>query len=642
MPEPIIVENLATLPQTGWIFVGMPKADLPQEPAGWLRDGVQRLPWVRELGGVRVLASLPASTNVPTRRKLEWDASAKPEPFAFHPAITRDVLGILPRYELDGIDGHQAADALQLVQASEAAQVWRHRVTWPARRVTLDAYYTVTSQHPTIEFGLHAVYGTTANDGQPQVVNDLGELRMLSRAQIHTDFARRNGHAAPAWQQTTCVQQIVPPGVIWHRASRFELRGALLTQYDPARQEGRPMQGVYTGWHNDWLALGKIPQRTPDLDALRRQQLAAYLAPAAGRYVDPRPRAQPRSSGTTGDQPDFGASSDLAVVTLDPWEIHDALWQCQSFAQRPTGNREPNGEPMRAELHPAARTHNQRPDLGLGRADRLGWPGVNAILWIPSPATCEWTTGDDQHRSDLLLHATYALTRDPLLGAIIRDHIELDRTDHYVVEHLVPAPRAVGRLALARANQVWLGFAGALPTLTGAIDDAIASTPLTTLPADRIVRTVGGREQAKYGWTNSQTGQPVIGWQPWQEAIAAIGMRAAANVTEGHWSERAGNYAYLVARTVVQQGWRLEAGRWWHAYAVAWNEGRAWTARTDWPANLNSNGDGWTDAIFVTGACTPWTLAASQIRRAFDELARAQLDAFGPPRTIAEARWRAI
>jgi hypothetical protein len=647
MPDPIIVENLATLPQTGWIFVGMPAADLPQQEAGWMLDGVHRLPWIRETHGVRIWASLPGSTgNVPTRRKLEWGEQTKPEPFAYHPAITRDVLGILPRYELAGIAGVQPPNALELVYASEAAQVWRHRTIWPARRVTVEAFYTLTAQHPTIEFALHAIYGTTANNGQPQIVDDLGDLRMLSRAQIHVDFARRNGHAAATWSQTTCTQEIVAPGVIWHRASRFELRGALCTTYDTARLEGRPMQGIYTGWANDWLALGKIPQRTADLDQIRRQQLAAYLTPAPGRYVDQRPRAQPRSSGTTGDQPDFGASSDLGVVTLDPWELHDSLWHCQSFAQRPTGNREPDGSPMRADLHPLARTMQQRPDLGLGREDRLGWPPPNQILWIPSPATCEWTTSDDQHRSDLLLHAAYALTRDPALGAIIRDHVEIDRTDYYVRERLVPSPRAVGRLALSRACQVWLGFADALPTLQAGIDDAIEKTALSTLPADRTVRTVGGREQAKYGWADSQTGQPVIGWQPWQEAIAAIGMmaaaRAAAKPATQAWSSRAENYAYLVARTVVQQGWRIEAGRWWHAYAVSWNDGRAWTARSDWPATLNSYGEGNTNAVYVSGACTPWTLAASQLRRAFDELAVEQLNAAGAPRSISEARWRAV
>jgi hypothetical protein len=621
----IIFQNLATARQTAWVFVGIPTSHLLPRKAGYLTDSETiKAPYVREERGIRVLVSLAAGQTVALTAN---DADGIPEPFAFHPAISSNLLAIAPSFFLG--DEAPTPPTLDLVRASAAAQVWRIRAHWPTKKVTVDCWATVLSGSPVVEFVTHAVYGTTSNDGQAQVAT-FSELSMVSAAKLHPDFVQRNGGSLASWSAgPKWTLTLVAAGTRWHRASRFETRGAILAMPDEVREQARPMQGLYTGWQGSWMALGQIPAQTADMVPFRAQLRAAYLNPQWGAYSQSRPRAQMQTSGTTGEQPDFGWASDLAVVTNEPWEIHDALWQCQSFAQRPTGNREPGGAPMQARLHPKAETINQRPDLGWGPEDRLGWPGVNQIGWIPAPSTVLWTTSDDQHRADNLLHATLALTRDPALEAIVADHIQLDQTDWYLKNDAPPSPRAVGRLGLTRANQLWLGFADAQATLRDGLDAAARKWPVGQEPAI---------EEAKYGWQMSDGSGPVYGWQPWQKAIELGGFRAAAMVTK---DPRYMAASRSLAIACVQQGWKEVGTAYWHAYALRWTPDAP-----RWPTALNRDNEGWTDDVYVSSAAASWTVAACVLLA--DEKTPVGIQAkrvvtfMGAPKNASESRWRAI
>lgn len=628
----IIVQNLSNDTQTDWVFVGLPKEDKPLFNNGWLSDGIYKYPYVVERGGVRVLITMPPTQ----RKKIEFtEEERKPESFAWNPYISQNLERISPTLVLGDAVGVQAVP--ELVSASDACQVWKIRYKWEQQNVNATLWATCTSGIPHVAFTVQAVYGSTQNNGQPQSVI-MPELRMVSGVRIHSDFAVRNGQQQASWDVNDHAWSLtlVTANRRWHRASRFETRGALICSPANERSSGLPMQGVYAGWDGKWMALGRVPACTPDTSKTRAKQLAEYISPTWGSYTQVRSRTQPHESGTTGEQPDFGCASDLAVTLLEPWEIHDALWQCQSYVQRPTGNREPDGSRMSAIRHPAAETMGQRPDLALGLGDRLGWPGANQIGWIPSPSTCAWTTCDDQHRADNFLHATYALTQDPALKELIEDHIELDKVDIYVKNSMLPSPRAVGRLALARSNQVWLGFADAENNLLTGIFSAIKNSPLTTLPSDKPVRTIGGHEQAKYGWTYSD-GRPIIGWQPWQESIAAIGFLAAARVLKNGTLQ---DIAISIAKMINKNAWRIENGKLLHAYAIRWNDGNEF-GQTDWPTTSWTS-DSKNDNIYVTGACNYWTLAMAYMLKEYDQKAREIVSLFGPITSTYQARWTAL
>ena len=619
---PMLLANYASVPQEGWVFVGLP--DTPKDAAGWAQVNTSYSPWVREDGGLRIYVSLAAGERA---KAFLTDKPRDPEPFAWHSAISSDLTRIAPTWRLGGDDGVPSVP--QLVRSSPASQTWLLRSRWPARRVTIDCWATACSGTHTIEWDLHAIYGDTQNDGQPQLV-DLPALTMRSAGRIVVDFSRRNGTPAPTWDGEAWAVTLVGSRR-WHRAARWPASGAILPLPAAARLEERPLVGMSLGWADRWQVFGVIPQMTPDIPSVRAGQRAAWASPIAGDILQTRPRTQPRESGTTGEQADFGWASDLAVVTTEPWEILDGIWQAQMYALRPTSNREPDGSPMQPALHNRARTYNQRPDLELGLADRLGWPPPREMAYIPSGGTWPISTSDDQHRCDWLLHAMVALTRRPSLEAIVHDHIALDATDYYLREGVAPSARSIGRLGITRASQVRLGFTAATANLRAGLDVALAS-PLWT--AARPVRILGPIEEAKYGWTWAGTTAVIYGPQWWQQAIALGALRGAAAVL--------GDAAYKAASAdlaaiITTNAWQVRNGSLLHAYAVRWDDGAAWPAEA-WPTTFRPDGEGNTDSVYVSGAANYWTASAAVLTTGPNEVLRL----LGPPRNVAQARWRAI
>lgn len=597
---------------------------MPAYLEGYLTDGKDYYPYSRVDGGIRFFATVPANS----RMKFEFlDKQREKSAFVMHPAIGHNLIGLLPSFYI----GTKHLPTMQLVSmsASESVEKWHLRTQSSEHRVTIDLWANVYSGIPYVDFTCEAVYGDVRNDGQLQSVT-MPELVMECAADVTLDFAARNGlNNLPSKRYV-----LVASGMRWHRAVRFQTRGVIHAAWDEPRSHGYVMYGLYTGWDGEWMALGVVPKATKDTISARATQYRAYKT-QSGIYTALRPRTQMHESSTTGEQADFGCASDLAVTMGEPWEIHDALWQCQSYAQRPTANKEPFGSPMQAALHPQAELLNQRPDLNLGVNDRIGWPGINQIGWIPSPNTCLWTTSDDQHRSDNFLHATYALTRDDALRQLIEDHIELDKLDVNIKRDSLLSPRSVGRLALTRSNQVWLGFTEAAATLKEGLHAAMLKSYYTTQPQDADIRTIGGHEQAKYGW-NYPDGHPIIGWQPWQETIAAIGFLAASRVLKDPSFERV---AKDLATDIVANGFLKNRVPAWHAYAIRWNGGKSFS-ESEWPAS-GGPGDVSNSNIYVSGACDYWTLAACVMLPNYED-AQVLLGNFGEPQNIAQSRWRAL
>lgn len=644
----VLLHNPSDVTQYGWFFCAFPKDVLKSfsPGGGFLTDGTTKYPVVVEEGGIRIWASLPAQRKV----KLEFDtlSERKPEEFQWHHSLEgMKCFDVLPKFYIEG--QQPSTTKLEQVSASEASTVWHQRCWWEHQQVTVDAWFTAYSGVDYVDFSVQCVYGSTANTQQPQT-RSLGALYMTSANNIYADFARRNGHAEQTTMEDGRRSITVVPPQRWHRAVRYPMRGALCSPdtLSPSRSQGVQVYGLWTGWDESWGPIGKVPVATPGLESMRGLQLMDYLADtnhvSTGKLDAERPRVQERNSGTTGEQKDFGVASDLAVTANNSWEIHDALWQCQGYELRPTANKEPGGAPMSASKHPNAQTYNQRPDLSYGVGDRLGWPGVNQIEWMPSPNTTQWTTSDDQHRSDLFLHATYLLTRDPALKAVIEDHVQLDGTDVILKAKLRSSPRAIGRTALTRAWQYWLGFERALDHLCSGLDTAYEQSTMASLPMGKHVLILAGNEQAKYGW-NAADGRPVIGWQPWQETIAAIGFYAASHVVRGcgvPWAEEKFATYYNIAETLAnvatENAWRIRQDAIYHAYAIRWNNGDQFPDAS-WPAV--SNNDASTGDIYVSSACSYWTAASAHIID-WTEMGAKFLKRFSAPRSLAEARWRAL
>ena len=646
-PE-IVVENLATVQQTGWTFVTLPAA-LQPTGAGYSRDRSWR--WVAVPYGVWLAGTLPASTT----RTIEIapaPAIEASQPFVWHAHIDPSVLPSWQMGSAFSIEpsfwsgaGPRPAATIALVSASQAHATWHIRTRIVERDITIDCWCTMTSGSPDIETTVQATWSTIQSIG---LSTDLPPLRMICSHPVVLDYADRLGVQASRQTEVT-----IAPALTWSRAARIEVRGAICCDgADLERQSDRAMRAVAKGWSapGAWMALGAAPIRWTGADATAASAKAAFLRgkAAVGHYFQ-REGAQPKNSGQTGEQPDFGcANGEMAVTLWQPWWITEALWQCQSYALRPTGNKEPNGDPIRAVDHPNTKTTNQRPDDRFSDRDPLGWYQGSGTIPYSWPGS-GYRTSDDQHRADNLLHATYALTRDPALGQIIQDHIELQAMSYGDLGASgvqIGSPRGIGRPMLAVANQVWLGFAAAEPRLRATVEWCWRNAGYHRIAIDpaHTMRTLSACvEEAKYGWIDPATG-PVRGGQHWQEVIAAIGLEAAHRVLRDEVGARAGQMAQTLAETAARHAWyRDSAGAWRHVYAFAWHTadpGMPWPPANLFPAQPNY----W---VYTDGSAGRWTAAAlwlltdspSPVAARAREL-RAALA--GTAASATDARWWAI
>ena len=142
------------------------------------------------------------------------------------------------------------------------------------------------------------------------------------------------------------------------------------------------------------------------------------------------------------------------------------------------------------------------------------------------------------------------------------------------------------------------------------------------------------------GW-NDASGRAIVGWQPWQEAIACIGLHAAHNVLDADDYEDEAleikDALRKVTAAVLAQGWNPTTLQ--HAYAVRFNSGELFPA-TSWPPVMVGNGDSYTADIYVSGACDYWTACASRVADYSPEHF-AIVQRF-PIRGMTQARWGAL
>ncbi len=641
MLAPILIQNVAGATVTDNIFVGMPDDLVDKLPVhGWLRGHGTKMRYSREPHGVRVhVTAIPPAT----KWLMQFDdvEDAEPIKFQLHPKLEGGrAAQVLPRFYI----GHEEATPV-LVELEELplCRISQWRYHWPNHRVTVDLWTEVNHLSPTIEWEAHAIYGDTRNDGQAQTVG-MPQLTMTSPGKIHVDFHTRLGKKRePDFQPRAnrFAIQYRTSADRWHRARRYPLSGVIELEGSPgARQSGLKLTGLYTGWDDNWLAFGKVPRKSPDMEGIEAGRLHRYLNQ---RLNEGRDRAQQEWSGQTGEQVDFGCSTDLAVTLQQPWAIHDARYSAQSFELRPTANREPGGAPMRAVNHPLAETQNQRPDLEWGKDDRLGWPPVGQLEWITG-----YVTSDDEHRSDLLLHGLYALTRSRALRAVIQDHIELFRTDVYHRHGWAGSPRASGRLIHTLANMKWLGF-----PVGDLIDDLVdrVDNNATYKQHTGPVRLFDGFGPAKYGWHTKQgpdgkmqlaawddpAGVPRQGSATWNNAICAQRMLAVRRVHDNVKSQVIG---LEVCRTVVDHGFLWVDGAPRFIHAIGWNHQNPGYlfAPEFYDGQTNEN-------VYIDNSADYWAVACAIVlaQQGYEQAQRIcdwyQVER---PKTFHQARWYAI
>ena len=274
-----------------------------------------------------------------------------------------------------------------------------------------------------------------------------------------------------------------------------------------------------------------------------------------------------RMAGQTGDQHDFGVCklSQVAWSGL-PSMLLEAELSVLQEACRPVHFFEQDGAPVDPAAHPdwvvwSGRTHWN----GGVSKDRLGKP-------VPQPRFTShgWTGKDRQHWSSNYLSAFALLT-----GAHwARRELENEARLYLAGQTLRPelstsgsgAPRGAGRTMLAASWNLCVSGDEQLRDRMDARTAKVHSQQWAGrgLAADKVRPMAVSRPDDRL----LRGAHPF--WNPWQDAIAAVGFAAQHRMTG---SADARRLAEALAENVVRHGWLLDGGRCEVAMAIRWLDG---------------------------------------------------------------------
>ncbi|MBL8751695.1 MAG: hypothetical protein JNK15_00225 [Planctomycetes bacterium] len=377
-----------------------------------------------------------------------------------------------------------------------------------------------------------------------------------------------------------------------------------------------PLLGA-TSWRDSGAfgPFGHVPEPPPWLQGAA---LRTWFAASHGRFVagERGDRGDPfgtfahgleRFAGQTGDQADFGVVKlSLVAHAALPSLLHEVEVSVLQEGCRPVHFFEADGAPVEPRAHPewivwSGRTHWH----GEVSKDRLGKP-------VPEPRfeAHGWTGKDREHWSNNHL-AAYAL----LTGAHwARRELQNEARLYLAGQTLDPrhstsnagAPRGGGRTALAAA---WTFLC------TG--DQALATRMDERMDRVYAVQWAGrslGAEAVRPMGIAGPDPRLLQGtcefWNPWQDAIAAVGFAAHHRVT-GNANAR--TLAEALATNVVRHGWFVGERHHDVATAIRWQGGTPLSTE-QWQKQDP------TTVLLATGtAFAEWSAGAVEIARVVAE-----------------------
>ncbi|MEZ5963881.1 MAG: hypothetical protein R3F56_08565 [Planctomycetota bacterium] len=325
-----------------------------------------------------------------------------------------------------------------------------------------------------------------------------------------------------------------------------------------------------------WGAFGVVPAADPDranVHALRArlaQRHAAFVrgeTAARGDAFWGGPLGPTRNPSQTGDQLDFAVAK-LGVVagTGFPSPLYEVEASVLQEACRPVHFFEADGAPVRSERHPqwvvwSGRTHWHCQVS----ADRLGKP-------CPEPRFERngWYGKDREHWSSNYAAGLCLLTGAHWLRRELQNETELflagETIDPSLTTSGAGAARGVGRTLLAGCwlylctgdARLWRRIGERLehviaPAWSYRTDDPARVRPLMVCDPD--ARMLDG--QHRY-------------WNPWQEAIAVMGLGAVHRLTG---DARARELAAGLGTNVVRHGFKVDEREAVIATAIVWRDG---------------------------------------------------------------------
>lgn len=357
-------------------------------------------------------------------------------------------------------------------------------------------------------------------------------------------------------------------------------------------------------------AYGVVPALPPWLAG---NGLRAHLASRHRNFVNgERPGGDPfavfpfglaKNPGQTGDQFDFGVVK-LSLVAASglPSLLYEVEPSILQEACRPVHFRAADGSMLRPQDHPKWVVWSGRTHWHAGVSpDRLGKPHPE-----PRFERHGWGGKDRQHWSSNYLGAYALLTGAHWARAELANEVNLylagQTTDPSLTTSGTDSPRGGGRTELA-ASWAWLCTGD--EALKQRMHERFARVYLPgwagrDLAADRVRPMMVANPDARMLQGKHRY------WNPWQDAIAAVGFGAAARVID---DPNARLLAEELALNVVRHGFLLDDKTCIIATAMRWQDGEPLS-----PAQLQASDP--TVVLWSHGtAFTEWSIGAVEIAR---------------------------
>lgn len=342
-----------------------------------------------------------------------------------------------------------------------------------------------------------------------------------------------------------------------------------------------PVLGA-TSWRDSgaFYAFGYVPPPPPWLQG---ERLAAALAWRQREFLQDQaqrddpfaapPLGMAKTAGQTGDQNDFGTVK-LSCVAWSgiPSYLFEVEASVLQEALRPVHFFEPGGGPVLSRNHPdwvvwSGRTHWSSKIS----KDRLGKPDIE-----PPFERHGWTGKDRQHWSTNYLGAYALLTGSHWARTELANDAQLYLAGQTVAPGLstsgAGAPRGAGRTL---QSAVWIYLATGNQDVLARINARIDQV---YVPAWHELDQPAGNEHPLA--VDGPDARLLEGksrfWNPWQDAIAAVGFAAAYCITH---NDNARMLAEALATNVVRHGFKLTDQECIIATAIRWADGVPLTAK---------------------------------------------------------------
>lgn len=665
-------------PQTAWNFpAAVPKKHLKlyDNTTGKVSLGDGRtFPANVFNGEIFVKATLKPGENA--AGIYEGMPNTFPPNFQLSDWIGDNPLSVAPRFAIKSKDGTLNYESIPVVfwdgngpepvsyirgEAGYPRFRFRVKTFIPAKSIHISGWFDVFSGQDYIPFALNAQYGDVQNG---MWEDQFGSLSLITGEKPVIDFWKNKGLHMPMWRNDIQAweTELVSPRT-WRKSRTIGIRGALLCMPEYANLPAESLKPgfqdrintlkareeagicVIVDGHQDENLFGvpviKLPQAQHDAEMVRLKSQMFSRNNTAGDEYNDRPEAQPKNSGRTGGQKDFGVTNLYAAIAGNrPWAIWEYLFNADAWKLRPYGHREADGNPVKAANHPNFRNYDMRPDTRFCNGDTLGWPN-------PIPYFEDWGGSDNQHRSDNLLIDLYRITKDPSLKEVLDDLVEVQKMELDLTTFYPNGPngssRGWGRPLISVCKLIHLGYDELIPTVNKWVDYLWRNAAFRRDGKSKLysldtvnVSFDGG---SKYGWLYPN-GNSVVAWICWEEAILVEGLWAAYKATN-NWN--AANMALVIARTIAKYGFfkAKEDGKWYSCYAV-----RS-TGLTPLDPSLYTLNPASTD-VYVYGM-HDWMLPALRIlfknmESNDPDYARVSeiLAFFGPAKTTEQSNWWSI